>query len=83
MNAKELVTVIENFDIEEIEIQRYGNGHINDTYVVSQNGVKMLLRRLNTNIFKNPEGVMENIVNVTEHLKKKIAANGGDPEEKQ
>ena len=80
MNAKELVTVIENFDIEEIDIQRYGNGHINDTFVVTQNGVKMLLQRLNTNIFKNPEGVMENIVNVTEHLKKKIAANGGDPE---
>ena len=80
MNAKELVTVIENFDIEEIDIQRYGNGHINDTYVVSQNGIKMLLQRLNTNIFKNPEGVMDNIVNVTEHLKKKISAAGGDPE---
>lgn len=80
MNAKELVTVIENFDIEEIDIQRYGNGHINDTYVVTQNGVKMLLQRLNTNVFKNPEGVMDNIVGVTEHLRKKIAQNGGDPE---
>lgn len=80
MNAKELVTVIENFDIEEIDIQRYGNGHINDTYVVTQNGVKMLLQRLNTNVFKNPEGVMDNIVGVTQHLRKKIAQNGGDPE---
>ncbi len=80
MNAKELVKVIENFDIEEIEVQRYGNGHINDTFVVSQNGVKMLLQRLNTDIFKNPEGVMDNIVNVTEFLKKKIVAAGGDPD---
>lgn len=80
MNAKELVTVIENFDIEEIEVQRYGNGHINDTFVVTQNGVKMLLQRLNTNVFKNPEGVMDNIVKVTEHLRKKIVENGGDPE---
>ena len=80
MNAKELVKVIENFDIEEIDIQRYGSGHINDTYVVTQNGVKMLLQRLNTNIFKNPEGVMDNIVNVTAHLRNKIAAAGGDPE---
>ncbi len=79
MNAKELITIIENFDIEELEVQKYGNGHINDTFVVTKNGEKMLLQRLNTNIFKDPEGVMANIVNVTEHLKKKIEANGGDP----
>ena len=61
MNTKELITIIENFDIEELDVQRYGNGHINDTYVVVKGGVKMLLQRLNTNVFKNPEGVMDNI----------------------
>ena len=80
MNAKELVKIIENFDIDELELQRYGNGHINDTFVVKKDGVKMLLQRLNTNVFKDPEGVMDNIVNVTEYLKKKISASGGDPE---
>ena len=80
MNAKELVSVIENFDIEEIEIQRYGNGHINDSFVVAKGNEKMLLQRLNTDIFKNPVGVMNNIIGVTDHMKKKLSENGGDPD---
>ncbi len=80
MNAKELITIIENFDIEELDVQRYGNGHINDSYVVVKGGIKMLLQRLNTNVFKNPEGVMDNIVGVTEFLKKKLIEAGADPE---
>ncbi len=80
MNAKEFVTVIEHFDIEEIDVQRYGNGHINDTYVVTKDSEKMLLQRLNTNVFKDPAGVMDNIVRITEYLKKKIAEKGGDTE---
>lgn len=56
----------------------YGNGHINDTYFV---GVEkeLILQRINHNIFKEPEKVMENITAVTEFLKKKIASEGGDP----
>ncbi len=80
MNTKELISVIENFDIDEIDIQKYGNGHINDTFVVTKGNEKMLLQRLNTEIFKNPKGVMQNIVNITEFIKKKLVANGGDPE---
>ena len=80
MNAKELVKIIEKFDIDELELQRYGNGHINDTFVVKKDGVKMLLQKLNTNVFKDPIGVMNNIVSVTEYLKKKIEKVGGDPE---
>lgn len=56
----------------------YGNGHINDTYLCD--GIpKLILQRINSNVFKNPEEVMENIYNVTEHLKKKITQYGGDP----
>ena len=58
------------------------DGHINDTYIVeyaAENGnVKYLLQRINTNVFKNPVELMENVVGVTDFLKKKIAANGGD-----
>ena len=63
--------------IEDCHI--YGSGHINDTYLV-ENSKKYILQRINTNIFKNPDRLMENIVNVTEFLKKKIIENGGDPE---
>jgi len=44
----------------------YGNGHINDTILV---GNKYILQRINTNIFKNVEGLMNNIIAVTEHLR--------------
>jgi len=63
----------------ESTAEPYGNGHINDTYVLDGKP-KFLLQRINTNVFKNPEELMENIFGVTEHLKKKITEAGGDPE---
>ena len=54
-----------------------GNGHINDTYA-SDDG-RYILQHINTSVFTDPDGLMENIVNVTEFLKKKISAAGGDP----
>lgn len=79
--------VIKEFDFPGsfVEIKGYGNGHINDTYFVrfeSDDGKinKYILQRLNTDVFKSPKMVMENIVNVTSFLKKKIRDNGGDPE---
>ena len=79
MNAKDLASVITNFDIDEIEVGHFGNGHINDTFIVKKKGVKMVLQRLNTDVFKNGTGVMENIVNVTEYIAKKMTENGEDP----
>ena len=63
----------------------WGNGHINDTYRVTfenEQGVKRhyILQQMNKSIFKNPVELMENIVGVTEFLKRKISANGGNPE---
>lgn len=60
-------------------INPYGNGHINDTYLVSDNP-KYILQRINTSIFKQPERVMDNIAAVTEHLRVKIEQAGGDPD---
>ncbi|HRR33626.1 MAG TPA: aminoglycoside phosphotransferase family protein [Kiritimatiellia bacterium] len=55
----------------------YGSGHINDTYRVRVNlagtPAHYLLQRINHHIFKHPEGVMENIVRVTGHLRAKMA----------
>lgn len=63
----------------------YGSGHINDTLRLTcelpQGGHKCyILQRMNDDIFKDPDGLMENIMNVTSFLRKKIAENGGDPE---
>ena len=60
------------------------DGHINDTYIVdykTENGeiVRYLLQRINVNVFKKPVELMENVIGVTSHLRKKIEAAGGDP----
>lgn len=73
-----LSDIVKQFNFE-INIESYGNGHINDTYI-SNSESKYILQRINSSIFKNPEEVMENIVGVTEFLREKIIAAGGDPD---
>lgn len=73
------------FCIEGIYLETipYGFGHINDTFLSSFNeqGKKKLyiMQRINSNVFTNPEKLMENIIGITQHLKKKIIQSGGDP----
>jgi Ser/Thr protein kinase RdoA (MazF antagonist) len=59
-------------DGEFIEAQPYGSGHINDTYrLFFKNGGAPfcnILQRINHNIFKNPEALMQNVERVTAHL---------------
>ncbi|MBQ8525296.1 MAG: aminoglycoside phosphotransferase family protein [Clostridia bacterium] len=77
MNNKiSLNDVLNKFNIES-QIENYGNGHINDTYLTDTE--QYILQRINTAIFKNPKELMENIENVTSFLTKKIIENGGDP----
>jgi len=55
----------------------YGNGHINDTFLVIADK-RYILQRMNTSIFTKPEELMENIVGVTEHIRSKTEKIGGD-----
>ena len=48
-----------------------GNGHINSTFLVETNKNKYVLQKINTNIFKDVEGLMSNIGYVTEFLSEK------------
>ena len=59
----------------------YGEGHINDTFVVwrADHTKRFVLQRINTDTFTDPAGLMENICGVTRHLRTKIQAEGGDP----
>lgn len=72
-----LQDVLRHFDIET-KVAGYGNGHINDTYLVEPG--RYILQRINTNVFKKPYEVMENIEKVTAFLREKILAEGGDPD---
>ena len=64
------------------EVTELKVGHINNTFVFhfDENGktVKYLIQRINTYVFKDPVGLMENMVAVTEYLQKIVAAQGGD-----
>lgn len=55
----------------------YGNGHINDTFLVVC-GARYILQRMNHVVFPHPDEVMENILGVTEHIRQKAMARGGD-----
>lgn len=75
--GEKLQIILEKFGLEA-DAKPYGNGHINDTYILADS--KHILQKINTNIFKNPDELMQNILNVTEFLKKKIGSQGGDTE---
>ena len=56
----------------------YGNGHINDTFLVQTEQERYILQRINTYVFPRPVELMENILAVTEHIRNKSAELGGD-----
>ena len=66
---------------EIVSVGPHGSGHINHTFAVeTAGGQKYILQKINTEIFKDVEGLMENVVNVTDYLRRQIAKEGGDPE---
>ena len=82
-NLSELINAF-TFEGEFAEAKRINDGHINNTFVFNfKDGDKLhryLVQELNTNIFRNPVGVMGNIAGVTRFLREKVIAEGGDPE---
>ena len=64
---------------------RYGQGHINDTFVVHTQPEdtscrRFILQRMSAAAFKRPDQLMENIMGVTEYLGREIESRGGDRE---
>jgi Ser/Thr protein kinase RdoA (MazF antagonist) len=55
-------------------------GHINETYIATYNQggvqVRYVHQKINTNVFKNPDAVMDNMVRVTSHQRRKLASRG-------
>ena len=66
-----------------VSIEPYGNGHINDTYLLTCSSAPekhMILQRMNRSVFQSPEELMENIGGVTAFLRERILQARGDPE---
>ena len=79
---KELSDIVSMFAIgsKATEIRPLGPGFINDTFIVNtESGTKYILQRKNHNVFPDIPGMMQNILMVTEHLKRKVEEAGGDP----
>ncbi|HIS68686.1 MAG TPA: aminoglycoside phosphotransferase family protein [Candidatus Gallacutalibacter stercoravium] len=62
----------------------FGNGHINDTFLITckegEKTQRYILQHLNQEVFQQPELLMENVVNVTQYLRKMVLQQGGDPQ---
>ena len=73
--------VVMQFDLPDgaWTAEPYGNGHINETYLVTTGENRFILQRVNGYVFPKPEDVMDNIERVTAFLKAQIEREGGDP----
>ncbi len=81
-NVTELLEAF-TFDGELENVTQLHDGHINNTYRFdfrAENGElnRYLVQELNTYVFKDHEGLMNNVMGVTAHMQKKVAENGGD-----
>ena len=57
-------------------IERYGSGHINETYLVTcPEGPRYILQKINTSIFPDADALMANIKRVTAHIRAKHPRN--------
>lgn len=74
MSGEEIAEILKLYGINHSAVP-YGNGHINDTYAVDD----LIIQRINTHVFPNYKGLMQNILLVTDFLRKKIVEKGGDP----
>ena len=55
-------------DGEVVSATPLGSGHINDTYCVTCRDCRVVLQRINTQIFRDPVALMDNIRRVTAYL---------------
>ena len=68
------IEIVNSFDIPDIAINSYplGNGHINSTYLIyTKGGKKYVLQKINSNVFKDIDVLMNNVFAVTEYLRDK------------
>ena len=82
MEKYQVKQIFEKFNIDGdiIDIDYFSNGLINTSCKITTlaNGKtkEYVLQKINKNVFKNPEDVMDNISKVTTHIKKKINEKG-------
>ncbi len=66
---------------EIVAVESLGEGFINDTFIVRTGAdtPDYILQRKNRKIFPDIPAMMENIRKVTDHIRRRVVAAGGDP----
>ena len=68
------------FDGRIVSAVPYGSGHINDTFLTVTEGTegqrRFILQRINHQVFKQPDLLMENVARVCAHAQAKLMAAG-------
>lgn len=77
---EQLLNIVQQFDIKGVvdEVKPLGNGLINDTYKVTTKEAltpDYVLQHINNDIFQDVDMLMDNILAVTAHIRKKLEAN--------
>ena len=86
ISFRKIIDVCRAFGIagDPVRYKTFTDGHINSTFLVvfSHEGEesKYLVQNINTVVFKDPDALMQNVVNVTHYLRGRIREAGGDPE---
>ena len=65
-----------------VRVRPFGSGNINDTFLVLLEDAPepyFVLQRINTQVFQNPRGVMQNMRTFTEHVRDRLRCNPADP----
>lgn len=88
MEKEQLLDIVSRFAVKGAvkEVKPLGNGLINDTYKVTTVGEDVpdyVLQHVNDKIFQNVDMLMDNIIAVTSHIRRKLERSGaGDIDRK-
>lgn len=74
-------SIAEQFSLEGrvLDVHEFGNGNINDTYLVTTDFNEephFVLQRINTQVFKHPSLIMQNMRIFTEHMRRRAREEG-------
>lgn len=62
------IDIIRDLGFNASSAKPFGSGHINDTFKVETDSGPVILQKINTDIFKDADGMMDNITKVTDYL---------------
>ena len=85
-DSKRIASVLKQFGVsfDTFRVETFHSGNINSTHRVDirhrGKSDSFVLQRINTYVFRNPVGIMENIDKVTGHIREKLIAEGMNPE---